>query len=243
MDFGGKTAVITGASGAVGAAIARTLADRGAALCLLGRRVEALREFGRSAAGSSAPCRCFPVDLADARSIETAAGALAREFDGVDVLIHSAGSLRVGGIEALTLDESREQFQVNLLGPYQLTRALLPALRRSRGQVLFVNSSAALNPRSRLGPYAAAKAGLKAIADSLRDEINEAEVRVTSLFLGRTASAMQAQLHLAEGAVYRPEALIQPDDVAAAALLALSLPPTAEITDLHIRPFIHPKRR
>jgi NADP-dependent 3-hydroxy acid dehydrogenase YdfG len=86
--------------------------------------------------------------------------------------------------------------------------------------------------------YDASKHALRALADSLRAEVNESGVRVLSIFLGRTASEMQEQLHDEERRNYRPELLLQPQDVASAIVSALMLPRTAEITDIHVRPMI-----
>jgi NADP-dependent 3-hydroxy acid dehydrogenase YdfG len=82
------------------------------------------------------------------------------------------------------------------------------------------------------------KHALRAIADSLRGEVNPDGVRVLSVYLGRTASEMQERIHQMEGRPYRPELLLQPQDVASVILNALSLPRTAEVTDIHIRPML-----
>lgn len=109
-------------------------------------------------------------------------------------------------------------------------------MRSCKGQIVFINSSAGLNARADVGQYAATKHALKAIADSLREEVNADGVRVLSMFLGRTATPMQDAVHKMEGKEYHPECLIQPEDVAAVVVNALSLPRTAEVTDIHIRP-------
>ena len=101
-----------------------------------------------------------------------------------------------------------------------------------------MNSSAAGSAPASHAAYAASKAGLRAFADSLRAEVNRDGIRVLSVFPGRTATAMQAAIFDAEGKAYRPELLLQPDDVAAAVIAALDLPRTAELTDLHVRPAI-----
>lgn len=93
-----------------------------------------------------------------------------------------------------------------------------------------------MNARGSVGQYSATKYALRAFADSLRDEVNADGLRVLSVFLGRTASPMQATLHEMEKKTYNPERLIQPEDVAAIVLAALSVPYTAEVTDIHIRP-------
>ena len=118
-----------------------------------------------------------------------------------------------------------------------LTQALLPALRSVRaGGVL--NSTAGRRATAGSGQYAATKHGLAAVADSLRDEVNADGVRVLSVFLGRTATPMQAELSAKAGRAYDPERLLQPEDVAAAVLSAVTLPRTAELTDLVIRPML-----
>jgi NADP-dependent 3-hydroxy acid dehydrogenase YdfG len=86
------------------------------------------------------------------------------------------------------------------------------------------------------GQYSATKHGLKALADCLRAEVNSYGIRVISVFVGRTATPMQAAVHASEGRAYRPEKLIQPEDVASLVVHTLTLPPTVEVTALHLRP-------
>ena len=88
--------------------------------------------------------------------------------------------------------------------------------------------------------HAAAQAALKAFADSLRDEVNEYGIRVLSIMPGRTATPRVEQTSTVEGRPYRPEQLLQPEDVAEIACNALLLPRTAETTDLFIRPMVKP---
>jgi NADP-dependent 3-hydroxy acid dehydrogenase YdfG len=103
--------------------------------------------------------------------------------------------------------------------------------------VVFVNSSAGFHPaRAGWAAYSASKHALRALADGLRDEVNRQGVRVITIFPGRTATAMQEEVHRYEGRDYDPERFLQPRDVAAAVLSSLALPRTAEVTDLHIRP-------
>src|SRR5207249_1460435 len=93
-----------------------------------------------------------------------------------------------------------------------------------------------LRAGAKASQYASTKHALKALADSLRDEVNAAGIRVMSLFLGRTASPMQAMVHAMEHRKYSPELLIQPEDVAAVVINALTLPRTAEVTEVSMRP-------
>jgi NADP-dependent 3-hydroxy acid dehydrogenase YdfG len=131
-----------------------------------------------------------------------------------------------------------KQYKTNVRAPYALTQALLPMLKAFQGQVVFINSSSALNAKPMTAQYDSTKHALKALADSLRGEINRHGVRVLSVYLGRTASEMQEGIYRMEGRPYRPELLLQPDDVASVVVNALGLPRTAEVTDISIRPMI-----
>jgi short-subunit dehydrogenase len=233
----GKAALVTGASGAIGRAIALALAERGASLFLSGRdpgRLEETLEAARSA--GAAEVDGLAADLAPDGAVEGLAARLEARFGGADLLVHALGAYGAGPVAETPVEELDRQLAVNLRVPYRLTRRLLPGLVERRGQVVFVSSSAAVRPRGGVAAYAASKAALWALADALREELNPAGVRVLSVFPGRTASAMQEEVHRLEGKAYRPERLLQPADVAAAIVAALELPETAELTDLHIRP-------
>ncbi len=106
------------------------------------------------------------------------------------------------------------------------------------GEVVFINSSSGIVAKPMSAQYDSTKHALKAIADSLRGEVNAHHVRVLSVYLGRTASEMLERIHRMEGKPYRPELLLQPEDIASVMLNALSLPRTAEVTDVHIRPML-----
>ena len=109
-------------------------------------------------------------------------------------------------------------------------------IKPRKGQIVFINSSAGLRASGNLGQYAATKFALKAIADSLREEVNGEGVRVLSVYPGRTATPMQSAVHKLEGREYHPELLMQSADAAAVVVNALSLPGSAEVTEIFVRP-------
>jgi NAD(P)-dependent dehydrogenase (short-subunit alcohol dehydrogenase family) len=179
----------------------------------------------------------FRADLTDDAQLRATAAKVREVHGGVDLLIHSIGLFRAGPIETSPVEDLDAQYRVNLRVPYLLTQELLPSLIERQGQVVFVNSGAGFHPaKGSWGAYAATKHGLRALADSLRDEVNRKGVRVLTVFPGRTATAMQEEVHRFEGKPYDPARFLQPEDVAAAVVQALRLPRTAELTDLHIRP-------
>ena len=228
-----RIALVTGASRGIGRAIAVTLAQEGATLRLVGRDDAALEMTAALCGGSVAVC---PTDLARDQDIAALAARLEREADRLDVVVHAAGIIVPGSTAEATPADFDAQYRVNARAPWMLTRALLPLLRSARGQVVFVNSTVGLRANAGVGPYAATKHALRAIADALRDEVNADGVRVTSVYVGRTATALQQALHTRERRPWRPERLIQPDDVAAVVVHALTLPLTVEMTDVTVRP-------
>ena len=237
---GPALALITGASSGIGRAIALALADRGAALCLVGRRAEALEAVAEAARARCASVRCYRADLSLDADMERLAKSLGQDVGRLDVLVHSAGVIAPGLMEQVSPADFEMQYRTNVRAPYFLTQTLLPMLREARGQVVFINSSAGSVAKAKVGPYAATKHALKAVADSLREEVNRLGVRVLTVYAGRTATPMQAAIHQRDGEPYAPERLLQPEDVAATVLAALSLPRTAEVTDISIRPMIGP---
>ena len=238
-SLGGRTAVITGAGSGVGQGIALAVAAEGARLCLVGRTAATLSATAE-AAGDGVETTCFVVDLTDDDAVLRLGEQLRLDVGPIDVLVHSAGVVAMGELETMPVAEVDRQYATNVRAPYLLTQVLLPQLRLAKGQIVFVNSSVGVMARAGIGGYAASKHALKATADSLRDEVNKDGLRVLSVYLGRTASPTQARIHAAEGKPYRPELLIQPSDVGAAVLSALVLPPTAEVTDISIRPMQKP---
>ncbi|MBM7770975.1 NADP-dependent 3-hydroxy acid dehydrogenase YdfG [Actinokineospora baliensis] len=218
-------ALITGATRGIGAATARALAPTHT-LLLGGRDVAALEAL----AADLPDARPWPVELTDADAL--AAGVA--DLSEVDVLIHSAGIARVGPLADATAARWREMYEVNVIAPVELTRLLLPALRATRGHVVLVNSGAGRNAHPGWGPYAASKFALRAYADVLRGE--EPDIRVTSIYPGRTDTAMQRTVRTDEGGPYEPDRYLTPDSVAAAIRAAVLATPEAHPTEVIIRP-------
>jgi NADP-dependent 3-hydroxy acid dehydrogenase YdfG len=230
--------VVTGASSGIGKAIALRLAAQGVELALIGRNREALAGVAEAARGRGARVRCYGADFTQDAELRRLAAQLRQDFAQLDLLVHSAGVHALGEVATAPVEALDWHYQVNVRAPYGLTQALLPLLRSRRGQIVFLNSSVGLEARAAVGQYAATKHALKALADSLRAEVNAAGIRVLSVFLGRTATPLQESIHQQEGKPYAPHRLMQPEDVAAVVINALSLPWTAEVTEIKIRPFL-----
>jgi NADP-dependent 3-hydroxy acid dehydrogenase YdfG len=232
---GDQIAVVTGASSGIGEAVAVALAARGLRPCLAGRDVERLQRLADDLTARGPRPSVVRADLGLDEGIRTLIEAV-EAMGRLDVLVHSAGALRLGDVLKAGWDDLDELYRVNLRAPYLLTKALLPLLAASRGQIVFVNSSAALRASANNALYAATKAALVSLAGSIRDRVNPLGVRVLTVFLGRTATPMQERVHAFEGRSYDPGSLLSPGDVADLVVQALMLPRTAELTDITVRP-------
>jgi NADP-dependent 3-hydroxy acid dehydrogenase YdfG len=233
--FIGQLACVTGASSGIGKAIAQVLAANGATVCLLGRRLEALEMVAheiRAAGGTAYP---HEIDITNDAAIHRLKAEIEHNFGQVNLLIHSAGVYATAPMGTAAIADLDRQYLTNVRAPYVITQTFLPLLVPHQSQIVFINSTAGLNASAGVGQYAASKFALKAIADSLRAEVNADGIRVLSVFPGRTATPMQAAIFAMEGRVYQPESLLQPEEVADVIFSSLKLPRSAEVTDINIR--------
>lgn len=221
------TALITGASGGIGSAIAAALSPTHT-LLLAGRPSDRLDAVAKRLGATT-----FPLDLTDPGEIEAGCEIV----DELDVLVHNAGVSIPGNVAESNVDEWRATFAVNVFGVVDLTLALLPALRRARGQVVFINSGAGRNVSPGMASYSASKFALRAFADSLRAD--EPDLRVTTIYPGRTDSAMQRELVAFEGDRYEPANYLRPETVAAAVASAVATPPDGHVHEVVLRPRKH----
>jgi NADP-dependent 3-hydroxy acid dehydrogenase YdfG len=218
------TAMITGAAGGLGSAIAAVLAPTHT-LFLAGRPSTRLDEVAEQFGATT-----WPIDLEDVDDIP----AVVEPIVELDVLIHNAGVAYPGRVAESTVDEWRATMSVNVVGAVALTLALLPALRAAGGHVVFINSGAGINPSPGLASYSASKFALRGFADSLRND--EPSLRVTSVHPGRIATVMQEGLVAYEGGDYDPSRYLQPETVAKVVADAVNAPPDAHIHEVIVRP-------
>ncbi len=221
------THLLTGAGSGIGSVLAGVLHARGEDLVLVARSQERADELSSRYPGAT----LLVADLSDVDSL-----AELELPDALDSVVHAAGVVDIGPVAELPAWQWRDQLEVNLLAPAELTRCALPALRAARGTVVFVNSGAGLRANSEWAAYAASKHGLRALADALRAEEREHGVRVTSVYPGRTATPMQARVHVQEGKEYDESEWIRPETVADTILHVLDLPRDATIPDVTVSP-------
>jgi NADP-dependent 3-hydroxy acid dehydrogenase YdfG len=234
-----QCALVIGASGGVGRALADLLAKHAFSLLLVGRREKPLNVLAEKLAERSSDAgayRAVPLDITDPDAGELLVQEIHGFCEKVDALIFAAGKLEVGRMDAAPGDHLDAQLATNATAVYRITKAVLPYMKQGSGDVIICNSSILRFPREGLVAYGMSQAALWAFAEGLRREANPNGTRVLSVFLGRTATERMEKLYALESRKYSPEDLLQPEDVAATIVHALTLPRTAEITELHIRP-------
>jgi NAD(P)-dependent dehydrogenase (short-subunit alcohol dehydrogenase family) len=175
-DVRGRTVLVTGAARGIGAESARQLSARGARLSLVGlepERLEALAgELGPDAAW-------FEADVRDREALEAAVAGTVERFGGIDVVIANAGIRNpMATVATVDPDAFERVLDVNLVGVWRTVRTVLPQLLASRGYLLCVSSLAAAAHAPLMAPYAAAKAGVEAFANCLRQEVRAQGVDV-----------------------------------------------------------------
>ncbi|MCK7636404.1 SDR family oxidoreductase [Corynebacterium sp. P7202] len=227
-------AVITGATGGIGRAVVDSLAPDFDVLAL-GRDGAALAEL--DALDHVRALRC---DLV-AELLDSEPGTGLREIlelPRVDVVVHAAAVGHRFSVEQATPEQWRSMLDLNVVVPAELTRRLLPALRAARGNVVFINSGAGHGAHPGTTVYTATKHALRGLADSLRKEEAGTGVRVSGVAPGPTDTPMLRGIVESAGGTYTPDHYIEPGEVAAAVRLAVTAGPTAQLTDIAVRPRI-----
>lgn len=219
-----KTAIITGAGKGIGLAVARALAQEGLRLGLIARtssdlegvQAQLKKEFGTEAFIAAA-------DVSNQDEITAAVRQLTEQLGTVDVLINNAGVASFGSVMDMDPNEWQRIIQINLMGTYYATRAVLPAmLDRKQGDIINVASTAGERGFATGSAYCASKFAVMGLTESLFHEVRKSNIRVTAL----TPSTVNTELASKVGLPIGPEdRMMQPEDVAQLIVATLALPP------------------
>lgn len=231
-----KVAVVTGAGSGIGKAIAQALGSQGATVCLVGRTRQKLEATAATLANGAPPAVVLPTDLVSDEQMDALKAELEQRFGQVDVLVMCAGEIAHGSVESASVETLDKLYRANVRGNFRLMQLLLPLLKKGPGQVVVINSSVGLSSRPNVGQFSATQHALKAVTDALRAEVNDHGIRVLSVYPGRVATPRMETMYKKDGKEYKPEFLLQPEDLASVVLSIVVLPRTAEVTDLSIRP-------
>ena len=223
--------LVTGASRGIGRALVKRLAAEGHRVGAIARTEPALRELALETGAL-----CATADLARPDEAATVAEHLVDELGGLDVLIHNAATFFERPVVELASDDLRGLFEVNVVAPFALTRALLPALRKSSdARVVFIGSTAASQGYVNQSAYVASKHALLGLARALAIEEKPNGVHVHTVSPGAVDTELIRGTYLWERT--RGQVMIAPDDVAEAVSFLLSRPARLDLPEFTIRRF------
>jgi NADP-dependent 3-hydroxy acid dehydrogenase YdfG len=229
-----RTAIITGASKGIGAALARRCVAAGMRVAMLARTPEPLQvlvnELGTLAAG-------YPCDVTDAGAVSQTAARIMDDFGAApDLLVNNAGLFQMAPLESATPIEFTAALQTNLVAPFLFTRAVLPAMRaRGSGIIVSIGSIADRQVFPANGAYAASKYGLRAMHEVLRAELRGTGVRTTLVSPGPVDTALWDPVDPDSREGFTPRAsMLTAGDVAEAIWYAVSQPDRVNIDELRL---------
>ena len=193
FDLSGKRALVTGASGGIGSAIAKALAAQGATVALSGTRVGALEDVANAIPGDT---HVLPCNLSDLDAVERLVPQAEEAMGGVDILVNNAGMTRDNIFMRMKDEEWDDVLKINLTAPFHLTRSAIKGMMKRRfGRIISISSVVGVVGNPGQGNYAASKAGLAGMSKSLAYEVASRGITVNTIAPGFIASAMTDELN------------------------------------------------
>jgi NAD(P)-dependent dehydrogenase (short-subunit alcohol dehydrogenase family) len=180
-DVAGKTVFITGGARGIGAATAERLHAKGANVALVGLEPDLLEQRAEKLGDRAV---WFEADVTSAGALQEAVARTVEAFGGVDVAIANAGIHTIGSLLTAPVEQVERTIEVNLMGVWRTDRAVLPQIVERRGYIINIASLAAAGHAPLMGPYAASKAGVEGLTDSLRVELAPTGARAGCAYFG-----------------------------------------------------------
>lgn len=215
----GKKAIITGGGRGIGKAIAEALAAEGAHVGLIGRSEEHIKAVTESL--TEVKTAYAAADVSSLEDVTTAVNKVKEELGGIDILINNAGIAKFGGFMDLDPEEWKNIIDVNLMGVYNVTRAVLPDLiDQKSGDIINISSTAGQKGAPATSAYSASKFGVLGLTESLAMEVRKHNIRVTALTPSTVATDLAFENKLTDG---NPEKVMQSEDIAEFVVAQLKL--------------------
>lgn len=220
-DLKNKNALITGAGKGIGKAIALALAKEGVNIILVARTQEEIDSVAAKVRSLRVKALAITADVADINSVNAAVAKALTEFGTIDILINNAGIATFGKFLDLEPTDWERIIQVNLMGTYYVTRAVLPnMIERQSGDIINISSTAGLSGNTLTSAYSASKFAVLGLTESLMQEVRKHNIRVTALTPSTVATDMAKELKLTDG---NPEKVMQAEDMAELIIAQLKL--------------------
>ncbi len=223
QNLKGKTAIITGAGRGIGRATAIAFAKEGINLGLIGRTGANLEKVAEEVATYDVQVTMATADVSDNNAVISAVEHVKSELGAIDILINNAGTGKFGSFLEFDPEEFKKIVDINLMGPYYVTRAVLPGMiEQESGDIINISSTAGERGGAVTAAYSASKFGLIGLSDSLMQEVRKHNIRVTALTPSTVATDLAFAENLTDG---NPEKVMQPEDLAELMVAQLKLNP------------------
>ena len=230
----GKHILVVGATGGIGTGVVSLLAASGAHLFLAGRNAAKLQQV---AAGIQLPPEKYcSLDISDAGAVAALKEQFFAVYPTIDVLVNAAGTGIIKNMDSLTEADFLQSLQANLIGPFLLVKAFLPAMKEvKKGLIINIPGVLGKTPMAGAAAYSASKYGLTGMMQSIREEIKRTDIRITNLFLGGVDSAFWDSIDLR----VQREKMIQAGEAARAIWFLCQQPASAVVSEMVLQPFNH----
>lgn len=217
----GKNALITGAGKGLGKVIAIALAQEGVNVGLVGRTEKDLVNLAEELKAYNIKTAIAIVDISEMEAVNVAVTKIKGELGVIDILVNNAGVGAFGNFMELDPSKWKEIIDINLMGAYYVTRAVLPEMiDRKIGDIINISSTAGKNGSALTSAYSASKFGLIGMSESLMQEVRKHNIRVTTMLPSTVATDMALNLKLTDG---NPDKVMQPEDFAELLIAHLKL--------------------
>jgi len=224
-----ELAVVTGASKGIGRSVAKKLAETGLKIFATARNVSELESLKKEIENQSGTCVICPAELTTENELDSLVKEIAKEETKINLLIHSAGIAKTGTVEKMSFSDWQQTIDVNLTSPFQLSQKCLPYLSKS-AHIFFINSVAGNQTFQEWSAYCVSKWGLRAFADTLRQELASRRIKVTSIFPSSVDTPMQDKIPYD----WDRSKMLKPDDVAEALIKCYQQPAHVQIKDIYL---------
>lgn len=230
----GKTVLITGATGGIGMATARLLVAGGAQVFLTGRNAEKLQAIQQELKLPAE--RVFAADLGQATEVEALRQRYHTVFPAIDILVNAAGIGIIKPMESLSPEELMATLQSNLIAPFLLMKAFLPAMKEvKKGLIINIPGVLGKVPMAGAAAYSASKYGLTGMMQSIREELKRTDIRITNLFLGGVDSSFWDRIDLR----VQREKMIRAEEAAKSVWFLCQQPLSGVVSEMVLQPFNH----
>lgn len=208
----GKAALITGAGRGIGRATALAFAKEGINIGLLGRSIENLEAVASELQSYGVKVSLATADVSNMESVNAAVEKIRGELGPIEILVNNAGISKFGKFLEVDPEDWAKIIQVNVMGVYYVTRAVLPdMIEKNAGDIINISSTAGQKGAPVTSAYSASKAAVIALSESLMLEVRKQNIRVVTLTPSTVATDMAVELNLTDG---NPEKVMQPEDIA-----------------------------